>query len=308
MLRLLLIHQQINLLCIPALCIQLLMVANPSGNLPHLFCLLLEVIYTIVATNLLVSDMAVALGRYKLEMLEYSSALQSFDLFRLFYLWEDNMTAYIEERSFFNYLKWLHPALSGIFTSMLLGEHFLYYNESQTLLLWQSSCYKIPMLWEESLQSIHYNVISLLTYSITLITLCTQIALFIRQRQLERQRAEGVMVIYYNSDGVTMSRRTPDQPSCQQLWRHKRTVVSPEASFLTFLLRILLVIPQACHYFIGIHGSSGPTILVQFVIFYVFCKYFFLKSLIETLFSPTLRNSLTDLFPCLSRGFHAVVV
>ena len=66
MLRLLLIQQQINLLCIPAICLQLVMVADPSTDMPHLLCLTLEFLFTIVAANRAVSDLAVALGRYSI--------------------------------------------------------------------------------------------------------------------------------------------------------------------------------------------------------------------------------------------------
>ena len=66
--RLLLIQQQINLLCIPAILIQLTMVANPSRGGYPLICLILEVLYTIVAISRAVSDLAVASGRYGFEL------------------------------------------------------------------------------------------------------------------------------------------------------------------------------------------------------------------------------------------------
>ena len=42
------------------------MVANPSTDMPHLLCLTLEFLFTIVAANRAVSDLAVALGRYNI--------------------------------------------------------------------------------------------------------------------------------------------------------------------------------------------------------------------------------------------------
>ena len=62
-LRLLLVQQQINLLCIPAICIQLFMVSNPTGEMPHVVCIALEVLYTIIMASRTVSDMAVVMGR-----------------------------------------------------------------------------------------------------------------------------------------------------------------------------------------------------------------------------------------------------
>ena len=67
-LRILLIQQQMNLLCIPALCLQLIVVAYPSTNMPNLVCLLLEMLFMLVSTNRAISDLAVALGRYNQEV------------------------------------------------------------------------------------------------------------------------------------------------------------------------------------------------------------------------------------------------
>ena len=63
-LRLLLIQQQINLLCIPAICLQLYIVAFPSAILPSFLCLILEVLLLIVSTNGTIGHITVALGRY----------------------------------------------------------------------------------------------------------------------------------------------------------------------------------------------------------------------------------------------------
>ena len=62
-LRLLLMKHQINLLCIPALFIQLLIVANQSGRLPSLVCFSVEVIDMIASTNCAFSGFLVAFGR-----------------------------------------------------------------------------------------------------------------------------------------------------------------------------------------------------------------------------------------------------
>ena len=222
------------------------------------------------------------------------------------------MLTYINEESFFACVKWLHPALSGILVSVQLGDHFFTSIESHTIFVWQSCCYKLPMLWEESTWSISYNVTSLIGYSFAVITLFTHIALFMRQRKLEKQRVDqrGLMIVSYNRDGVTISRSTPDQSSGQKLWRHNRTVVSPNASLLIFLIRIPLLIPHALQYFTGegISGPAGPSIFGQFIIFSLFCKHFFLCSFIETIFSPTLRDTLIDFFPCWRHDYHVINV
>ena len=63
-LRLLLYHQQINLLCIPGIFLQILIVAFPSISMPSIVCYFLEILFLIVVTNRMVSDLTVALGRY----------------------------------------------------------------------------------------------------------------------------------------------------------------------------------------------------------------------------------------------------
>ena len=219
------------------------------------------------------------------------------------------MLVYIKEENFFTGLTWLHPTLSGILVSMLLGDHFINSNGSHTILFWQSCCYKIKMLWEDSIQSISYNVNSPIVFLITLLTLFTCIALYFKKRQLENQRIDqlrGIEIVSFSGEGVTMSRRSPDQPPAtrQILWKHYRTVVSPKASFVLFLTKLVVVIPHIALYFQGFVDPSGPPLFGQFFAFIVFCKAFFLVTLIETIFSPTLRNSLTDFVPCCRQEYR----
>ena len=57
-LRLLLIQQQMNLLCIPALCLNILPLEYPP-----LVCQIIEIMAMIVTINRTVGDLAVAMGR-----------------------------------------------------------------------------------------------------------------------------------------------------------------------------------------------------------------------------------------------------
>ena len=232
------------------------------------------------------------------------------DLFRLFYLCEDTMLTHIKEESFFNCLTYLHPALSGIIVSLLLGENFLASEKSHTSLLYYSSCLKKPILWKEFHWSLYYNVFDLSDIVIVSITFCIQIALYLRQKNLENQRAEGIMVITYNRDDITISNRRPHQPSCHKLWRHNRTVVTPQASFFSHLLTFNLVLLSSN--FLHDMGPSVLRVAGQLTISTLFCTLFFLYNFIETMFSPTLRNSLPDVFPCLyrhrRRAYHVVNV
>ena len=187
---------------------------------------------------------------------------------------------------------------------MLLGDHFFSSNESQTTFIWHSSCSKIPILWEELNYSIHYYVRVVSCFLIVFITVGTQIAVFKRKWRLEQQRADGIMVITYDRDGVTISRRGPDVQSSHKLWKHNRTVVTPNASFLSFLLSVITL--SSHFYFFFNVGPSGPLICGEFIFVLIFCMLFFVFSFIEAIFSPTLCNTLFCVFPCRKYKCHVV--
>ena len=221
------------------------------------------------------------------------------------------MLNYIKEESFFICLTYLHPALSGIIVSLLLGENFLASEKSHTSHIYYSSCLKKPILWKEFHWSLYYNVFALSDIVILSITFCIQIAIYLRQKHLENQRADGIMVITYNRDGITISKRKPDQPSSHTLSRHyNRTVVTPRASLLSFLV----IVPYCLLLLLSGHmpnvdkGPSGPPVFGQFLVFLSPSIIFFLYPLVETIFSPTLRDTLTDFFLCRSRAYYVVDV
>ena len=205
------------------------------------------------------------------------------------------MFTYISEESFFIGLTWFHPALSGIIVSMLLGEKFLDSNTLYTSLFWYSSCSKTAILWEEFNTSIAYNIFSVSSIAIVSITIIAHILLLVRLRQLRKKRAQGRIVVIYDSDGVLISKRNEDLTSCRTLWRHERSVVTPKASLFSFIYRLVNILHQGTLYHIT--GPSGLAPWAQVLIFTIFSQVFFLFNLIETVFSPTLRNSLIDFFP-----------
>ena len=226
------------------------------------------------------------------------------ELFRLFYLYQDIMVKYIEEERLFHILTWLHPIISGIIVSVLLGANLYKSNENHTSMLMYSSCSKIPISWEEFSGMVYTKMFALSHIVVVPIGFLVQIAIFVRQRQLEKQKADGIMVIIYERDGVTISRRAPDEPSCHKLWRHDRTVVTARASFSSFLLRLVEIILNA--YFFFNVSPSGPPVLGQFLITSTISIRFFLYNFIETICSPTLSNSLIDKIPFWRREYCVV--
>ena len=147
------------------------------------------------------------------------------------------------------------------------------------------------------MQTIAVYMFTLSSTLIVFATVVTNISLLIRHRQLKKQRADGTKVVTYSAkDGTLNSKTVEDKSLSQSLLRHERTVVTPQASQFSFVLR-LLGIPSAV-YIYHISHSSGLPPWAQFFIFTIFSQCFLLFNLIEAIFSPTLRNSLKDYLFC----------
>ena len=222
---------------------------------------------------------------------------------RLFYLYEDSMQEYITEERFFTCLSWLHSVFSGMITSMMMGEICLNFNESNTSFFWYSSCSKIPFLLEEENWSYNMQLVTILLS--LFMTLVFNILLFFRKRQLEKVRAEGIMV-NYSCDGVEISRRKENNPAFHKLNNFNRTVVTPKASFMVFILNSIYYFSLILSYLSA--TPSGIPVVGQFFICLTFSNMFFLNLLMETIFSPPLRNSVTDVLLFYRSAYHAVNV
>ena len=188
----------------------------------------------------------------------------------------------------------------------MIGEICLNFNESQTPFFWYSSCSKIPFLWEEEAWS--YSMQPVAFIPTMFITLCCNLLVFVRRRQLEKVRARGINVVNYSLESVTISRQREDDPSSHALKNFNRTVVTPKASFFAFLVCVFYYLILVPLYF---DTSSGPPALGQFLLLLSFPNMFFLNTLVETIFSPSLRNSVIDMFSCLRytrQAYHDVDV
>ena len=141
---------------------------------------------------------------------------------------EDAMFKNIKEANFFSTILWLHPTIAGIIVSVVLSENFHDSHRVSEFLCGKS----FTWLFFIKLGAVS-QVLSIL------ITLATHILLFYRVRELEKQRAGGIMVVNYQMDGVTISKRGPDLQTSKKLWMYNRTVVSPKASLISFIFNIL---------------------------------------------------------------------
>ena len=185
--------------------------------------------------------------------------------FRLFYLHQNNpQISSIKEESVFDILFWAQCAISGIIVAVSAGENFYKFNESHTPFVFYSSCSKTPIIWKLEMVSWSYIVNMIVHLLICPFAFYIQYMLFKKQNQLVKQRAEGIMVVTYNQDNVTIQMRSPDKETGRKLSNFYRTVVTPKASFLSFLLLFLY---YSLHgYFFFSMGSSGPQVWEQFVI------------------------------------------
>ena len=216
--------------------------------------------------------------------------------FRLFYLWQDTLLKYVTEEGLFSSLIWLSPALSALAASLSLGENFLDINGSQLLSVRHASSSKVPS-WKFSF----YYTVKVASYLlILLITFGIHIALIIKQRKLEKLRSDGIMVVTYNENGVTISSRSPNLQLSQLICKHHRTVVTPIASFVSFLFNILTLIVISFFFF----TTDNPASYAQLIIIVVICQLFFVNTLIETILSPTLRSTLKSYLLCRRQAYH----
>ena len=282
-LRLLLTQHRIDMVCIPLICIQALICANQSWMQYLPICYCFEILATIVVTNLSFSGFSVAFGR-------------------LFYVNQDTAQAYITEDSFFSGISTLHVTYSGIVVAMSLGESVFTYNDSHTTFVWYSFCSNTPFVFAE--QSFSYYLQVVINMLIFFTTFVSHIVYFYQKRQIEVSSEGSIATVesFNLEDGVTVIRKMDAQPSRHYLRNFHRTVVSPKASLVVFIMITVSYCILGCFY-LNL-STTGLPIGGQFILFVTFCKTFFLDSLIVTYFSPTVWDSL---FQCHGHSHHVNV-
>ena len=213
------------------------------------------------------------------------------------------MPQFFREDNIFTFLSWISVSLSGVIASasMLVGESIFNendLNESRSSFQYYGSC-NASNAWDKA--PLSFGIFLVMTILFVLFTFGIQITLFFKQRQLKKERSSGIMVITYNHDGVTISRRCADQSLGHKLINFDRTVVSPKASFFLFLSNFLRL---SLHIILlSIDGPLGPSIISQFAVYLDFCVLFFLFTLVEHYFSPTLFNTIIDYIPWHNREY-----
>ena len=216
------------------------------------------------------------------------------DFSRLFYLFEDSALGCVKEETFFNFLAKITPSVAIIIVSATIGQHF-----TPHMPLLSSCCTKTPIRWKENWISMP-NAICIFSFNsmMCLIGLGLQSAIFIKLKQVElqlNQPSNHTWVISYDTENganVTNS-RLQSQPSSRRMLRHRRNLISPIGSCVSFI--VMQIWYLFVTYYLFHITSSGPPIGFYILLFVSPSMDFFLLNLIETVLSPTLRNSLFDL-------------
>ena len=180
----------------------------------------------------------------------------------------------MEEETFFSTLLWIHPTVVVVLVSVVLGENFL---DDYRVLECDWTKYEGLISFLKLFASL-YGVL-------TFISLVTHILLFFRVRGLEKKKAEGIMVVNYSCDGITITRRGPDLQTSKKLWKHGRTVITPKASCISFIFNVLG--RMLCFLLLFKFG-----ITFQHIATMALCHHFFLCNLVEAIFSPKLSQHL----------------
>ena len=201
------------------------------------------------------------------------------------------METYIQEKNFFKWCKWVSHTLCGIVISMQVGDSFLL-NEYDSSII-HRSCAKIPkwILVEQSLIAYSNSYVMYVIVAVTFVGLGLQFAIFLKQRQLERQQSIPDYSVTYNAGEVKIIQKSKQLSNCI-LWRFRRSVISPLGSFLSFLASAVYNLLRV--YILLSITPSGPSVLSELYLFSVHGVYFLCLNLIESICSPTLRNSLIN--------------
>ena len=152
------------------------------------------------------------------------------------------METYIQEENVFKYLTWVCHTLCGLCISMLVGDNYLF-NEYNSSII-HRSCTKFPklILVDLSVTIAFKNLYLTVHIILLLVGHGINIAIFFKQRHLEsHQSATDCFATSYTSDVKII--KESKQPSHCSLWRFRRNVISPLASFSSFLVSVVYNLP-----------------------------------------------------------------
>ena len=216
---------------------------------------------------------------------------------RLFYLYEETMQTCVKEDSLFTFLNRISPTVAVTVVSVMVGRNVWPGGGGgiSQLSPQYSWCAKSAIRWEDFARLSSLTFFEVWIAAMSFVGLAMHIAIFRKLRQIESQPMPICQwVVSFNNQGdgdVDATRRDGAVPSQHVggVWRHRRNVISPMGSFATFVVSNATLI--AISYYLG---QTGPSVLMDILIFLRPCQDFFVFNFIETLCSPTLGNTFME--------------
>ena len=261
---------------VPAIIGLLVIVTYPDVRMPWVPCLCLEVLINILAMNRSLGCFTIACGR-------------------LFYLFKEVTSGIIQEERFFSTLNWITPTLDVLIVSILVGDNF-YRSINHPRMIIYNCCIKNPIPWEEFSESLSFRGGLIFLAVLFTIGLCMQMLIFRKIKLMESRILQNEGIIAYNVNGTddTIIYLINAHPPRPWTYRRTRTVVSEEGCFLTFLVISSIYLFMTYHYVIL--TPSGPPLMFDLIVFIRPCLSFCLCNIIQIFLSPTLFNSLYEIF------------
>ena len=181
---------------------------------------------------------------------------------------------------------------------MVFGDSLFNEYGSSTI---QGSCAKMPRWFLEGksvIAYVHINLYGTVMVTLVFVPLVLHLAIFLKQRQIGRQLSVPDYSITYNTGDVKITRDQESETklsSSRILCRFRRNVISPLGSFSSFLASAIYYLLMT--YILLSITKSGPSVLGEILLFFVHIFLVFCLNLIESICSPTLRNSLINVMP-----------
>ena len=213
-------------------------------------------------------------------------------------MYQDSVRGYVKEETFFSFLAKIIPSIAILIVSTIEVSWTGQYFTSHSIPILSSCCTKTPIRWKDKWISFSIAIsLFSFTFIMCLIGVGMQIAIFMKLKQVELQPyrpSNDTWVISYDTEnGVNIANpRLQSLPSHRRMLRHRRNVISPMGSCISFI--VMQTWYLSITYYLFHITSSGPPIAFYILLFFSPSMDFFLLNLIETVFSSTLRNSLFD--------------
>ena len=257
-LRLIKLHYCINFISIPALVIELVILAMPDSDrsMPNSICLYLEWSVGFVRLNHYLGGLAIALSR-------------------LYYLFHGPTVKLITEANIIKILYWYSPLLSALTMFLHIIESIFRFFPNNPMLFYYSFCKKSPFPSDMIDDVVIFKMFVTIIMAPSLIAeMCVHIAVLVKQTKIENN-AEDFIV-------------KNDQRVSRQ--RHQRNVISAVGHSLSFALSMTEtgLIVNAFYFLKDLETVTTVRNLNMFLIPSI---NFFVYPLIETAFSENLRQT-----------------